>query len=63
MGRGYTKRGLIVDSPICESEEDEKFWKYMERQRTLAKKYAKFNGQESLDPNLENFIYLEESDE
>ncbi len=62
MGRGRPRNSLTVESSLFESEEDKKFRKYMERQKRLAKKYAKFEGKESFDPNFENLIYMEADD-
>jgi hypothetical protein len=62
-GRGRSRKKLISGLLTVESEEDKKFKKYMKRQERLAKKYSKFQSKESIDPNLENFIYMEAGDE
>lgn len=59
---GRTRKNQVDDLPLFESEEDKKFREYMERQKRLAKKYAKFEGKESLDPNFESLIYMEVGD-
>lgn len=60
---GRKRKNQVDDLPLFESEEDKKFREYMERQQRLAKKYSKFKGKESFEPNFESLIYMGEDDD